>query len=263
VIKKTKDLEIDLNTLNYLVGKDDVERALKDILQRNGKIARLIPLLLACRDSDFKILTDLSNGQLTYETFVFEPRNTLSEEEINAVCRFASKTGLLEMFKSRIIRSVPDYVTGVEVGLDSNGRKNRGGSGMETIVQNLVMPICSKYKFDFIPQATSEKMHRLWSVNFKTSREFDFAVKTPRQIFLIEANYYSANGSKLKAVAGEFQTLAHSLKKEGHEFVWVTDGSGWLDCAGPLRAASEDIDYVLNLNMIFKGVLESIFTQRQ
>jgi type II restriction enzyme len=160
VIKNTKELEIDLNTLNYLVGKEDVETAFKELLKQQATIARLMPILLACRESDFQILVDFTNGKLSYENFTFIPRPKLTEEEIQLICRFASKTGLLEMFKDKIIRSVPDYVIGVEVGLDSNGRKNRGGTSMEKIVEGLLSAICAKHRFKYLRQATPADIRR-------------------------------------------------------------------------------------------------------
>jgi type II restriction enzyme len=264
VVGKTKELEIDLNTLNYLVGKEDVESAFKELLRQNGRVARLIPVLLACRDSDFKILTDFTNGVLSYENFAFGSKNKLTDQEIELTCKFAAKTGLLEMFKTKIIKSVPDYVIGVEVGLDSNGRKNRGGTGMETIVSNLLIPICKKNKLQLMPKATAGKLNTQWGIKLTqvdADRSFDFAVKNSHKVFLIETNYYSGGGSKLKSVAGEFQMLSQAVKSQNYEFIWITDGLGWRTCKEPLRAAFDKIDYTMNLDMVLKGVLESVFVE--
>lgn len=264
VVGNAKELEIDLNTLNYLVGKQGVESAFKELLRKQATIARLVPILLACRKEEFKILVDFTNGKLSYEDFTFKPKRNLSEEEITLVCKFASKTGLLEMFRDKIIKSVPDYVIGVEVGLDSNGRKNRGGTSMERIVNNLVSPICSKNKFDYIPQATATDIQSRWRIPMKldtADRSFDFAVKTPAHLFLVETNYYNGGGSKLKATAGEYTGLYRLLKKQGHEFIWITDGQGWTTAEAPLRETFDQTDYVLNLSMVLKGVLEKILLQ--
>lgn len=261
VISNTKQIEIDLNTLNYLVGKEDVHTAFKELLRQDGRLARLVPVLLACRDCNFKILTDFSNGELAYENFVFKPNTKLSESEIEAVCRFADKTGLLEMFKAKIIKSVPDYVIGIEVGLDSNGRKNRGGTSMEKLVGGLIQPICIKNRFAMMRQATAAKLKIEWGINLSKvdgDRGFDFAVNTQNKLFLIETNYFSGGGSKLKSVAGEFQMLSAAIKEQGHGFIWITDGFGWRTCKEQLWSAFQKVDYVLNIDMVLKGILESI-----
>jgi type II restriction enzyme len=263
VVGNVKELEIDLNTLNYLVGKTDVETAFKELLRKQGSIARLIPVLLACRQKEFKILVDFTDGKLSYESFTFKTKSSLTQEEITAVCKLATKSGLLEMFKDKIIKSVPDYVIGVEVGLDSNGRKNRGGTTMEKIVLNLIAPICSKNQFEYIPQATAAKIQNRWKVAVKVDdadRSFDFAIKTPKQLFLIETNYYGGGGSKLKATAGEYKDLYDVLHSQGFGFIWITDGQGWLTTKKPLRETFDRTDYILNINMILKGILEKILT---
>jgi type II restriction enzyme len=262
VVGKTKELEIDLNTLNYLVGKDDVEKAFKELLNQNGRLARLIPVLLACRECDFKILTDFTAGVLSYESFAFKPKEKLTDGEIDQACRFASETGLLEMFKTRIIKSVPDYVIGVEVGLDTNGRKNRGGTAMETVVENLLRPICEKNHLAMMSQATASKLKAQWNITLNrvdADRGFDFAVKRGTDLFIIETNYYNGSGTKLKSVAGEFQVLSTAIKAQGADFIWITDGLGWHTCEEQFRAAFNQIDYTLNIDMILKGVLDGIF----
>lgn len=262
VVGNTKELEIDLNTLNYLVGKEDVETAFKELLRQNGRLVRLIPVMLACRDADFKILTDFTNGVWSYESFTFRPKNKLTEQEITLACKFATKTGLLEMFQTKIIKSVPDYIVGVEVGLDTNGRKKRGGTAMETVVKNLLLPICQKNKLAMMPQATASKLKAQWNVDLKkvdADRGFDFAVKNGERLFFIETNYYSGGGTKLKSVAGEFQVLSTAIKDQGFDFIWITDGLGWKTCENQFRSAFNKIDYTLNLDMVLKGVLENIF----
>ena len=49
------------------------------------------------------------------------------------------ETGLFELLENHIINNLYDYVLGVEVGLDSNGRKNRGGHLMEELVEEYII----------------------------------------------------------------------------------------------------------------------------
>ena len=263
VLGNTRDLEMDLNTLNYLVGKDNVENEFKVLLTRYPSLIRLIPILLACRERKFKILTDFASGDLRYEEFSFDRTNQSLkiDEDIEKACRFARETGLLDLFKTKRIRSVPDYVLGVEVGLDSNGRKNRSGTTMENIVAGILNPICKENNFGFMEQATPDKVRNEWGIKVpvdKTSRRFDFAVKHDDRLYLVEANYYGGGGSKLKATAGEYKSLYDFLSLEGHRLIWITDGLGWKSTLRSLQEAFNHLDHVLNLKMVTMGVLECI-----
>jgi len=264
VVGNIKDIEIDLNTLNYLVGQEDIESAFKKLLKRQGSLARLIPLLLACRDSDFTVLTSFKGGEFRYENFSFVKKIDLSDSEIEKAYIYAKNTGLLEMFQKKKIRSVPDYVMGVEVGLDSNGRKNRGGTTMEKIVEELLKPICERNSISYMTQATATRIKAEWGMNVrvdKSTRRFDFAVKKSGRLCFIETNYYGGGGSKLKATAGEYRSLYDFLDSDGHTFIWITDGEGWNSTLRPLEETFRHIDYTLNLDMVAKGMLEAILNK--
>jgi len=261
VRKNTQHLDMDLNTLNYLVGKENIEEEFKALLRRHPTLVRLIPLLLACRTSDFKILVDFAEGDLQYEVFSFSKKPALSEQDIEKACRFATETGLLKMLSNRVIKSIPDYVIGVEVGLDSNGRKNRGGTAMETIVGNLLSSICKENGFDCITQASAASILDRWNLPVrvdKSNRRFDFAIQANHRLFLVETNYYGGGGSKLKATAGEYKSLHDFIAAQGHSLVWITDGMGWKTTVKPLEECFRHIDYTLNLKMVGAGLLQHI-----
>ena len=261
VIGNTKDLEVDLNILNYLIGKENIEKEFGYLLKKHTQVVRLIPVLLACREHKFKILTDLSEGNLKYEDFSFEENRNLSDAEISKAIRFAQKSGLLRIFKDKTVKNIVDYTIGIEVGLDSNGRKNRGGTAMEKITENFVKEICNSHDFKYIKEATAEKVLEQWGLKLrvdKSSRRFDFAVYNGKLLYLIETNYYGGGGSKLKSTAGEYKALYDFLTRDGHKFVWVTDGIGWKKTNKPLEETFNHIEYLLNLKMLTNGVLEGI-----
>ena len=52
--------------------------------------------------------------------------------------KFMRKTGLFDLMENHIVNNLVDYVTGIETGLDSNGRKNRGGHLMENLVEGFL-----------------------------------------------------------------------------------------------------------------------------
>lgn len=265
VLSNVRKIEINLNILNYLVGKDDIEAEFRIILNQYPSVVDVIPILLACRTSNFKILTGYMETNFNYKMFTFKPRNQLTESEINDILEFTQETGILDLFRNRTIKSIPDYVIGIEVGLDSNGRKNRGGDTMETIVESQLRKICQEQGLLLIIQATSTKIQEQWGINVevdKSSRRFDFAVKNQELLYLIETNFYGGGGSKLKATAGEYKGLFDFISSQGHKFIWITDGLGWKTSIRPLEETFNHIDYTLNLKMASSGLLSAIITQK-
>lgn len=258
-----KDFEIDLNTLNYLVGKENILEEACTLFRKYPHLVRLIPMLLACRENNFTILMDSTDGKLQYKKYNFSDKP--SDQETVDACEFMSKTGILDLFKNKTIKSVPDYVLGVEVGLDSNGRKNRSGTSMEKIVNNMLSTVCLKNGFDLMEQATSQKMKARWDFDVrmdKSNRHFDFAIKNHDVLYLIETNYYGGGGSKLKATAGEYKALFDFVSNQGCKFVWITDGQGWNTTVRPLEETFNHIDYTMNLSMVSTGLLSEIIMQK-
>jgi type II restriction enzyme len=265
VLTNFKSVEIHLNTLNYLIGKTNIEQEFRDLLQTYPGIYSAIPLLIACRSKNFKILIDFTEGNFQYQGFNFSSQSILFPENIEATVKFARETGVLELFENRTIKSIPDYVLGIEVGLDSNGRKNRGGDTMEIIVEELVKSICNANNLTYIKQATAERILKDWDIIVevdKSSRRFDFAINNQGLIYLIEVNFYGGGGSKLKATAGEYKALYDFLVAQNHKFIWITDGLGWKSTLKPLEETFNYIDYTLNLNMASSGLLAEIIKQK-
>jgi len=266
VLGKVKDVEVDLNTLNYLIGKENVREEFEYLLRKNPSILKTIPILIASREKDFKILVEFNEGNLKYEDYRFESKGKLNDDEILAASKFAEESGVFDLFRKKTIKSIVDYVIGVEVGLDTNGRKNRGGTQMETLLEGMLKPICLRNGWKYMSQATAKKIKAEWDLTVevdKSSRKFDFAVNKEDSLFLIETNYYGGGGSKLKATAGEYKGLYDSIDGQGHKFVWVTDGMGWKTTLRPLRETFDHIDWILNLEMICKGLLEKILTNTE
>lgn len=264
VLGNVHEVEIDLNTLNYLVGKPDAGEALAGLLASHPHLVRTIPILLASREKDFSILLSYLNGNLKHKDFSFEVKKKLTPEEISDICEFARKTGLLDLFEKKIIKSLPDYVLGVEVGLDSNGRKNRGGTTMENLVGEFATELCKTNGYDILPQANASEIERKWAKKIqvdKSSRRFDFAIRKGKEIYLIETNFYGGGGSKLKATAGEYKSLYDYLAKQGIRFIWITDGLGWKSTLRPLEEAFNHVDYVLNLKMMTRGLFAEIINK--
>ena len=247
--------------LNYLIGKENIEKEFALLLEKQPSIARLVPVLIACREEKFNILTDYSEKEFKYDIFDFGKSAKL---DISKVIEFAKSTGFLELLRAKRIKSIVDYVIGVEVGLDSNGRKNRSGESMEAIVEFFIKGICQRNQIEYIKEATAKKVKQEWGLTLevdKSRRRGDFIVKNNSQLFLIETNFYSGTGSKLKSTAGEYKAMYDFWQRGGHEFIWITDGFGWAKTRLPLEETFEYTDYVLNLEMVSKGLLEDIITE--
>ena len=189
VFDNLKDVEIDLNILNYLIGKHNIEEEFEELLDKHPSIARLIPILIACRQNKFKILISYDRDSFKYETYNFGVPEKIKKSE---VIKFAKSTGFLERLQNKRIKNIVDYIIGVEVGLDSNGRKNRGGKSMETIVEFFIKDICERKKLDYIKEATATNVAKKWGLKLKvdkSSRRVDFAINNNDQLFLIETNF--------------------------------------------------------------------------
>ena len=240
--------------LNTLIGKDDIETVARELLKEYPKVIGVIPSLLAYRDRKVKLLSDVSKFSITEYDFA----RTI---DIDKAVMFLKKTGFLQLLSDRKIKSIPDYFIGVEVGLDSNGRKNRSGNSMEDIAEFFIQDICQRNGFEYIAQATADKIKKKWNKDItvtKSSKRIDFAVNTPNKLYLIETNFYGGGGSKLKSTAGEYAEIYHQWTKDGHQFIWITDGLGWKSTQRPLRDTFDNTDYIINLDMIQKGVLEEL-----
>jgi type II restriction enzyme len=260
-----KKIEKELNLLNYLIGKENIEEEFLSLVEEYPKVRKILPILIAIRDdklSSTPIITDM-------ESLIPENKRYIFNDEINENIKkelllFFRETGLKDFFENKAVKNLVDYCVGVEVGFDTNARKNRTGTLMENIVGKYLQIYCSKYtNFSFIEQATQKRIKEFFNYEIeidKNSRRFDFALydKVLNKLYLIEVNYYSGGGSKLKATAGEYQYLNDFLKAQNLTFIWITDGMGWNTALRPLEETYNHNDYVINLEMLKSVVLYEI-----
>ena len=260
-----KDIEICLNLMNYLIGKDNIKDEAVYLFNEHPKLISVIPSLVAIRTSTISVLDAESEGMFENRLFNFRKKKNYSLVELNEAIEFLDKSGFLELLSSKRIKNVVDYVLGVEVGLDTNARKNRSGKAMENLTEIFVKRICQSNNYRYLSEATAAAIKKTWGIDVvtdKARRRFDFAINANGRLFLIEVNYYSGGGSKLKSVAGEFNTLYDLMKtKDNNSFIWVTEGKGWYTAKAPLRETFNHTDYVLNLNMLENGVLDYLIKE--
>jgi len=260
-----KKVEIELNILNSLLGKSNIEQEFISLIKEYPNIRKALPLLIAVRKNkldDTPIITDINSLVPENKTYIFY--DEIDDNIVDELLIFFRNSGLKDIFENRYIKNLVDYAFGVEVGFDTNARKNRTGILMENIVSKYLENFCEQYKeFSYIEQATQKRILESfdYKINIdKNSRRFDFALfnNSANKLYLIEVNFYSGGGSKLKATAGEYQYLNDFVKSQGVEFIWITDGKGWLTALNPLEETFNHNDYVINLHMLKNGVLDEI-----
>ncbi len=256
VFSNSAELEIALNKLNYLLGKDDLRGEFYKLYELNPDIVKALPVLLAVRERRLEIYDKVTKDSDFYD---FAGR----DKDADKYFEFLDKSGLAKIFQRDGIKNLVDYVIGVEVGLDSNGRKNRGGTLMEEIVGVFLEDFCEQNGLEYSSQARASAIKAKWGFDIKvdkSERSFDFAVYNPRngKVKLFETNFYNGGGSKLKAVCGEFRSLYDELKTQDIDFVWVTDGLGWYTTKRPLEETYNHNEYVFNLDMLEAGALNEL-----
>jgi len=253
----------ELNLLNYLIGKSDVETEFLNLVREYPKVRQVLPLLIAVRIEKLKnmpIITDMESLISQDKSHIFDSEQ-INEEELKI---FFRHSGLKNILQDRNVKNLVDYCFGVEVGMDTNARKNRTGTLMENIVGEYLNAFCRKHEhFRLLKQATVKKIKADFELDIrmdKSDRRFDFALfnEQTKQIFLVEVNYYSSRGSKLKATAGEYKHLNDFLKEQNVTLIWITDGQGWLTALKPLQETFNHNDYVINISMLQNGILSKI-----
>jgi type II restriction enzyme len=257
VRRQAEKLQDELNLLNGLIGSANLKDDFIAKIKKYPSIALTFPVLLAIRDETVEV-SELLDGKLTTKSFKFhkDAEESIAEDYWD----FFDRSGLAALFKDRKIKNVSDYVFGVEVGLDTNGRKNRGGATMEKIVDEIIAGYCKKYKLEYLKEANADKIKQKFGYDVpvdKSSRRYDFVIDLGTEPLLVEANFYGGGGSKLKSTAGEYRNLFDVLDGK-FKFVWITDGAGWKKTLRPLRETFDHNEYVFNLFLLEDGILEDV-----
>ncbi len=256
-INKNKSFyEIYLNHLNFLIGKRDFDAEFIKLFNYDKNIVKILPILIATRDSSIEIFRNVEkNNQIfEFEKITDDPKLYLN---------FINNSGIKNIFLNYNIKNLVDYVFGIEVGLDSNARKNRSGNLMENLIESYLLDLKNKDRIDYINQANSKKIKEKFNININENRIFDFVIlnKKNQLFYFIEVNYFNGQGTKIKAVCDEFINLNFRLQKLNYKFVWITDGEGWNSSKSSLkRVFKQNLD-ILNIKQLNDGLLIDIFNK--
>lgn len=262
VEKNTFAVKLQLNILNTLLGESDVEQKFLEIVKNYPEVREVLPILLAVRDP-FQLIFDAETKQVLEVKNLFHKSTKLSSDDEITFLRFFRDSGLKNIFENHKITNLNDYVFWVEAGLNSNARKNRSGTQMETLVENMVKDFCERKWYQYKEQANAKWIENNWGVEIqsdKAKRRYDYVIYNGKEVFLIETNFYGWGGSKLKAVAGEFSGLYKDMKNQWIKFFWITDGSVWWNTSlRPLEDAYNIMEWnIYNISMLNNGILDKI-----
>ena len=254
VYSNVESVKIELNILNSLIGSRNIENEFKQLLKEYPKTLKVVPILLAKREKEINI-TDAEGEFL----FNFNKPNYTIEE----YAKFMRETGLFDLLEKHIINNLVDYVTGVEVGMDTNGRKNRTGDAMEDLVESYLVKYGLIKGVSYFKEMTKSEIEEKFSLDLncisnqgKTEKRFDFVLCVNNRVYACECNFYGSSGSKLNETARSYKNLAIESKQvEGFTFVWFTDGIGWNTAKHNLEETFDVLDTIYNLKDLDEDAL--------
>lgn len=254
VYANAQRLKIEINILNSLVGSKNIESDFEAIIKKYPECIKAVPVLLAVRENE--IYCQDENGAVNYR---FD--NMVQSDEQYKY--FMKHTGLFDMLQNHIISNLYDYVTGVEVGLGSNGRKNRGGHQMENLVESYL----KKSNVEYYKEMYLTEIEKKWNINLSaisaegtSTKRWDFVVKTPECIYVVETNFYTGGGSKLNETARSYKMIAEEARSvAGFRFVWITDGGGWKSARRNLEETFNVLNDIYNIADMENNIFDTLF----
>ena len=257
IYRNIDNIKIELNILNSLIGSKNIESDFEVLIKKYPEVLKCIPLLLAVRANEIYAID--GDGEFTYQFKV--PNLSIEQYKI-----FMRKTGLFDLIQNHIINNIVDYVTGVETGLDSNARKNRGGHLMENLVESFIKKSGFTRDKTYFKEMYIHQIIEKWNIDLsaisnegKTEKRFDFVIKTDSMIYGIETNFYSGSGSKLNETARSYKTLALEADNiDGFTFVWFTDGKGWTNARHNLEETFDVMEHIYNIKDMENGIIDKI-----
>lgn len=252
----------ELHLLSSLCHQSNIVAATRQLLRDYPRVVRAFPLLVAWRGANLSVLEDAVTATVRHWNFASKVH--LSEEEIDDYIAFLGDMKLFDLLAN--IKSVPDYATGIEVGLDSNGRKNRSGnlavkalaphikSSLESLRTNWQLNVEFQSERDW--KWLRERNCVLSSGHERLKWDGVFYCARTDKFVLLEVNHYGTTGSKPTAIAHEYIARERELNALGIGFLWVTDGLAWNAMHHALRLAFNELRFVSTIQLARDGLLE-------
>ena len=251
-------IKVELNLLNSLINSKDIENDFRNLVTKYPEVLKAVPILIAKRGSEVRVVDKGKD-----KNFNFNKLNYTIDEYVY----FMDKTGLFDLLSNHIISDLLDYVKGVEVGLDSNARKNRTGKAMENIVESFIVDAGFISDVNYFKEMRTSEIRDRFGIDLqlesldesKAEKRFDFVIKSETSVYAIEVNFYSGGGSKLNETARSYKMLAQEASSiPGFKFVWITDGIGWNTARRNLEETFDVLEDIYNINDLESGILAKI-----
>ncbi|MBD5390796.1 restriction endonuclease [bacterium] len=257
VVRNKDSIKVELNIMNSLIGAKDIETEFDVLLAKYPEILRCIPILLAKREMEISCMDEDGTYKFRFDQMTYSP------EEYKM---FMRKTGLFDLMQKHLVNNLVDYVLGVETGLNSNARKNRGGHLMEDLVEKYIIESGFQKNQTYFKEMYLSEIEVKFNLDLSaisnqgnTKKRFDFVLIHNDKVFAIECNFYASGGSKLNETARSYKTIA--LESKGipnFQFMWITDGKGWYSAKNNLKETFDVLEDLYSIQDLERGIFKQI-----
>jgi type II restriction enzyme len=236
---------------------DAPEEVFKSTIQQHPEIVSLFPRLLAVGKGEESISVLLD--PISREYLELDASTLQTTDGIDKSWTFWKESGLSKSLQT--VKSLRDYYLGVEVGTDTNARKNRGGNEWENLIEPLIQQVADRNGCKIVIRSNFAATLREagFEAPAELHRNFDFLLFKDNRFIDIEANFFSGSGTKLE-VPGAY---VNRTNKKGFylSLILFTDGMGWNTAQQRVAESFVKFPCVVNYNMAALGVLERAVQQ--
>ena len=176
IYEQADKYKVELNILNSLIGSKNIEEDFENIIVKYPETLEVIPMLLAVRSNEIFIKDKTDEYLFKFNKLIYS---------IEDYIKFMRETGLFELLQNHIINNLYDYLLGVEVGLDSNGRKNRGGHLMEDLVEEYIVKAGYEKGISYFKEMYLADIEKKWNLDLsiKYHHHFDYQYRNYFYVF--------------------------------------------------------------------------------
>ncbi len=263
VKKYINKYNVEIHLLNSLITSDNPRADFKKLIKNYPNVIKVLPLMVANRVKPNEIIyiVDEFKNECLEDNYVFNDKD-ISDEKIEELLKFLINTGFFELIEKREIKSIHDYYFGVEVGMDTNARKNRSGVAMELATLPYIENLAKKYNLTMYSQLQFKKIKEVDVPKRLENRKFDYVLLNDKIRINIEVNYYNGGGSKPQEIIDSYINRQVELKSCGWDFIQLTDGQGWAKCQNQEVIGMEQLDCLSNMFFMKHKVIDNFIEQR-
>lgn len=253
VAKQLHDFEDLLARLGMVNSVEDFKNKISAEYKISKAVIQIIPLFTAVRGDELVVLSD--DGKKVYK---FDENNVSLDEALD----FLGVVGFYDKLDKPL--HLYSYYFGVEVGLDSNARKNRSGQQMAKVVGSYIKNLKN---IDYDDECNIDAISKKWEIRISQEnakkKKFDFIIKVKNTIIFIETNFFNKSGSKT-SINAAFENLQMRIKNlsisDNYKkmFILITDGAGLKKAMTEIKDVFNHIEFILNIDDLKNGALSEI-----